>query len=213
MDLKERYPLKYKNEKLTGPYILEKLYEITGGDAIITTEVGQHQMWSAQYFKYQKPRTFLTSGGLGTMGYGLGACIGAKVGMPEKTVINIAGDGCFRMNMNEIATATRYNIPIIQVVFNNHVLGMVRQWQTLFYEQRYSYTNLNDKVDFVKLAEAMGAKAYRITKKEEVEEVFKEAITLNIPVVIDCIIDSDDKVWPMVAPGAPIEEVFTEEDL
>lgn len=213
LDMKEKYPLKYNKDILTGPYIIEKVYEITKGDAIITTEVGQHQMWAAQFFKYQKARTFLTSGGLGTMGYGLGACIGAKVANPDKIVVNMAGDGCFRMNMNEIATATRYNIPIIQIVFNNHVLGMVRQWQSLFYEERYSYTVLNDAVDFVKLAEAMGAKAYRITKKEEVEGVLKEAIELNIPVVIDCQIQSDDKVWPMVAPGAAIDEVFTEEDL
>ncbi len=211
--LKKRYPLKYNQEQLTGPYILEKLYEITDGDAIITTEVGQHQMWAAQYYNYKLPRTFITSGGLGTMGYGLGACIGAKVGMPDKTVINIAGDGCFRMNLNELATATRYDIPIIEIVFNNHVLGMVRQWQTLFYEERYSYTNLRDKVDFVKVAEAMGAKAFRITEKEEVEAVLKEAIALKEPVLIECIIDSDDKVWPMVAPGAAIEDVFTEEDL
>ncbi|NLC19757.1 MAG: biosynthetic-type acetolactate synthase large subunit [Clostridiales bacterium] len=211
--LKEKYPLKYNKDALTGPYIIEKIYEITGGDAIITTEVGQHQMWSAQYYKYKQPRTLLTSGGLGTMGYGLGASIGAKIGRPDKTVINIAGDGCLRMNMNEIATATRYDIPIIELVLNNHVLGMVRQWQTLFYEKRYSYTNLNDKVDFVKLAEAMGAKAYRITKKEEVEPVLKEAISLKAPVLIDCVIDCDDKVWPMVAPGAAIQEVFSEEDL
>lgn len=213
ISMKEKYPLKYNKDMLTGPLILEKLYELTGGDAIITTEVGQHQMWSAQYYKYKQPRSFLSSGGLGTMGYGLGACIGAKVGRPDKTVINIAGDGCFRMNMNEMATATRYNIPIIEIVLNNHVLGMVRQWQTLFYGKRYSNTNLNDKVDFVKLAEAMGARAYRITKKEEVEAVLKEAISLNEPVLIDCQIDCDDKVWPMVAPGAAIEEVFTEEDL
>ncbi len=212
-DLKKKHPLKYNKDILTGPYILEKLYEITNGDAIITTEVGQHQMWSAQYFNYKLPRTFITSGGLGTMGYGLGACIGAKVGMPDKTVVNIAGDGCFRMNMNELATATRYDIPIIEMVFNNHVLGMVRQWQTLFYEQRYSNTNLSDKVDFVKVAQALGAKAYRITKKEEVESVIREAIALKEPVLIECIIDSDDKVWPMVAPGAAIEEVFCEEDL
>ena len=211
--LKEKYPLTYNKERLTGPFILEKLYEITNGDAIITTEVGQHQMWSAQFYKYKLPRTFITSGGLGTMGYGLGACIGAKVGMPDKTVINIAGDGCFRMNMNEIATATRYEIPIIEIIFNNHVLGMVRQWQTLFYDQRYSHTNLKDKVDFIKLGEAMGAKSYRITKPEEVEPVLKEAIALNEPVLIECVIDSDDKVWPMVAPGAAIEEVFSEEDM
>ncbi|HEX3023114.1 MAG TPA: biosynthetic-type acetolactate synthase large subunit [Lachnospiraceae bacterium] len=213
MDLKERFPLKYNQNVLTGPFIIEKLYEITKGDAIITTEVGQHQMWAAQYYKYLKPRTFLSSGGLGTMGYGLGASIGAKMANPDKLVFNLAGDGCFRMNMNETATATRYNIPIIQIVFNNHVLGMVRQWQTLFYGERYSYTVLNDQVDFVKLAEAMGAKAYRVTKKEEVEGVLKEAISLNIPVVIECCIQSDDKVWPMVAPGAAIDEVFSEEDL
>ena len=210
---KAQFPLTYPKDRLTGPYILEKLYEVTGGNAIITTEVGQHQMWAAQFFKYHSPRTFLSSGGLGTMGYGLGASIGAKYGMPNKVVVNIAGDGCFRMNMNEIATATRYNIPIIQIVFNNHVLGMVRQWQTLFYGKRYSHTLLNDSVDFVKVAEAMGATAFRITKPEEVEETLKKAIGLNRPVVIDCMIESDDKVWPMVAPGAAIEEVFTEEDL
>lgn len=213
MEKKEKFPLTYPEDRLTGPYVIEKIHEITGGDAIITTDVGQHQMWAAQYFKYQKPRTFLSSGGLGTMGYGLGASIGAKVGMPEKRVFNIAGDGCFRMNMNEIATATRYNIPIIQVVLNNHVLGMVRQWQTLFYEKRYSQTVLEDKVDFVKVAEAMGAKAYRITKKEEVEPVLREVLSLNEPVLIECVIDQDEKVWPMVAPGAAIGEVFTEEDL
>ena len=212
-EMKEKFPLKYDQSKLTGPYIMETLYKVTNGEAVVTTEVGQHQMWAAQYYKYKDPRTFISSGGLGTMGYGLGACIGAKVARPDKTVVNIAGDGCFRMNMNEIATATRYNIPIVQMVFNNHVLGMVRQWQNLFYGQRYSYTTLNDCVDFVKLAEAMGAKAYRVTKKEEVEPVLTEAIALNIPVVIDFQIESDDKVWPMVAPGAPIQEVFAEEDL
>lgn len=159
-EYKEKHPLTYHPEGLTGPYIVEEIYRQTNGDAIITTEVGQHQMWAAQFYKYTKPRTFLTSGGLGTMGYGLGASLGAKMGMPDKTVVNVAGDGCFRMNMNEIATAARYNIPIIQVVVNNHVLGMVRQWQTLFYEKRYSATVLNDAVDFVKLAEAMGRSEY-----------------------------------------------------
>ena len=212
-EMKEKFPMRYDESKLTGPYIMETLYKVTNGDAVVTTEVGQHQMWAAQYYKYKNPRTFLSSGGLGTMGYGLGACIGAKVACPDKTVVNIAGDGCFRMNMNEIATATRYNIPIVQMVFNNHVLGMVRQWQNLFYGQRYSYTTLNDCVDFVKLAEAMGAKAYRVTTKEEVEPVLREAISLNIPVVIDFQIESDDKVWPMIAPGGGNEEVFTEEDL
>ena len=212
-ELKKTYPLTYVKDQLNGPYIMQKLYEITKGDAIITTEVGQHQMWAAQFYKYSKPRTLITSGGAGTMGYGLGASLGAKVANRDKVVVNVAGDGCFRMNMNEIATATRYNIPIIQLVINNHVLGMVRQWQTLFYGKRYSNTTLNDAVDFVKLAEAMGAKAYRITKIEEVEPVLKEAISLNIPVVIDCQIGSDDKVFPMVAPGAPISEAFAAEDL
>lgn len=212
-ELKEKYPMTYHKDILTGPYIMEKIYELTSGDAIITTEVGQHQMWAAQYYKYKNPRTLITSGGLGTMGYGLGACIGAKTGCKDKTVINIAGDGCFRMNMNELMTATRYNIPIIEVVFSNHVLGMVRQWQDLFYGQRYSSTVFEDKVDFVKIAEAMGAKAYRITKKEDVVPVFKEAMALNMPVLIDCIIDKDDKVFPMVAPGAPISEAFNREDL
>lgn len=210
---KEQYPLQIHQEKLTGPYIIEKINKLTGGDCIITTEVGQHQMWAAQYFKYKAPRTFLTSGGLGTMGYGLGAAIGAQLGSPDKQVFNLAGDGCFRMNMNEIATAARYQVPIVQVVFNNHVLGMVRQWQDLFYGQRYSQTVLNDSVDFVKLAEALGAEGIRITKKEEVEAALEKAMAAKGPVVLDCMIDSDDKVWPMVAPGAAIDEVFGEEDL
>ena len=212
-EYKAKYPLAYHPESLTGPYVIEEIYKQTEGDAIIVTEVGQHQMWAAQYYKFTKPRTLLTSGGLGTMGYGLGAAIGAKMGRPEKTVVNIAGDGCFRMNMNEVATAARYNIPIIQVVVNNHVLGMVRQWQNLFYGQRYSATVLNDAVDFVKLAEAMGAKAVRATTREEFADAFKFALNAGGPVVIDCQIDSDDKVWPMVAPGAPISEAFDEKDL
>ncbi|WP_125143186.1 biosynthetic-type acetolactate synthase large subunit [Clostridium transplantifaecale] len=211
--LKDMYPLRYNKEILTGPYIMEKIYEVTDGEAIISTDVGQHQMWAAQYYKYKRPRQLLTSGGLGTMGYGLGAAIGAKMGCMDKTVINIGGDGCFRMNMNEIATATRYNIPIIQVIFNNHVLGMVRQWQTLFYGMRYSQTVLNDQVDFVKVAEGLGAKAYRVTAKEELEPVLREAISLNVPVVIDCQIGTDDKVFPMVPAGKPIEEAFDEIDL
>ena len=196
--MKDMYPLHYNKEVLTGPAIIEGIYNVTQGDAIIVTEVGQHQMWAAQYYKYKNPHTFLTSGGLGTMGYGLGAALGAKMGKKDKKVFNIAGDGCFRMNMNEIATATRYNIPIIEVIINNHVLGMVRQWQDLYYGKRYSHTILNDQVDFVKLAEAMGAKAYRVTKKEELEPVLKEAMELDIPVVIDCQIHCDDKVFPVV---------------
>lgn len=212
-DYKANYPLTYHPDVLTGPFVVEEIYRQTNGEAIISTEVGQHQMWAAQFYKYTQPRTLLTSGGLGTMGYGLGASIGAKMGAPEKIVVNIAGDGCFRMNMNEIATAARYNIPIIQVVINNHVLGMVRQWQNLFYGQRYSATVLNDAVDFVKLAEAMGAVGIRATTQAEFREAFEKALVMGRPVVIDCQIDSDDKVWPMVAPGAAISEAFSEEDL
>ncbi len=213
LEYKEQYPLTYHKEGLSGPYMIEKIYELTQGDATIVTEVGQHQMWAAQYYRYSKPRTLITSGGLGTMGYGLGAAIGAQIANPDRTVINIAGDGCFRMNMNEIATAVREQLPLIQVVVNNHVLGMVRQWQNLFYEQRYSATVLNDNVDFVKLAEAMGATGIRATTRSEFEEAMKQALSMKTPVVIDAVIDSDDKVWPMVAPGAAISEVFTEEDL
>ena len=191
---KSMYPLKYHPEALSGPFVIEEIYRQTKGDAVIVTEVGQHQMWAAQYYKYTKPRTLLTSGGLGTMGYGLGAALGAKSGCPDKTVVNIAGDGCFRMNMNEIATAVRHQIPIIEVVINNHVLGMVRQWQNLFYEQRYSATVLNDGVDFVKLAEAMGAVGIRAVTQDEFRKAFSEALQLGKPVLIDCIIDSDDKV-------------------
>ena len=210
---KEDYPLIYHKDVLSGPFVVEEIYRQTKGEAIISTEVGQHQMWAAQFYKYTKPRTFLTSGGLGTMGYGLGASLGAKSGRPDKVVVNIAGDGCFRMNMNEIATAVRHNIPVIQVVINNHVLGMVRQWQNLFYGQRYSATVLNDAVDFVKLAEAMGAEGIRATTQEEFKSAFEKAMNLGRPVVIDCQIDSDDKVWPMVAPGAAISEAFDEADL
>ena len=212
-EYKEKYPLVYHKDVLSGPFVVEEIYRQTKGEAIISTEVGQHQMWAAQFYKYSKPRTLITSGGLGTMGYGLGAAIGAQIGNPEKTVINIAGDGCFRMNMNEIATAVREQLPLIQVVVNNHVLGMVRQWQDLFYEQRYSATVLNDAVDFVKMAEAMGATGIRATNREEFDAAMKQALTMKTPVVIDAIIDCDDKVWPMVAPGAAISEVFTEEDL
>ena len=211
--MKDMYPLRYDKNMLTGPFIIQTVNEVTQGDAVIVTEVGQHQMWAAQYYNYRQPRTLLTSGGLGTMGYGLGAAIGAKMGCRDKTVINIAGDGCFRMNMNEIATAARYNIPVVELIVNNHVLGMVRQWQTLFYGKRYSQTILNDSVDFVKLAEAMGAKAYRVTQKEELEPSLREAISLNAPVVIDCQISCDDKVFPMVSPGAPIADAFDDTDL
>ena len=212
-ELKDKFPLKYDDSKLTCPYVIEQLYEETNGEAIITTDVGQHQMWAAQYYRFKEPRTFLSSGGLGTMGYGLGACIGAKVGRPDKIVCNIGGDGCFRMNMNELATASRYNIPIIQIVINNSVLGMVRQWQTLFYDKRYSNTVLSDKVDYCKVAEGLGCEAIRVTKKEEVKDAIHRAIEMKAPVVIECVIDSDDKVFPMVSPGAAISEVFDGEDL
>ena len=211
--LRNKYPLKYEQDKLTGPYVIQELYRVTRGEAIVTTDVGQHQMWAAQYYKYKQPRTLLTSGGLGTMGYGLGACIGAKVGNPDKIVVNIAGDGCFRMNLNELATASRYNIPIIQVVINNHVLGMVRQWQTLFYGQRYSATVLEDKVDFVKVAEGLGCTGIRVTRREEMGPALEKAIAAGGPVVLECQIDCDDKVFPMVPAGAPIEEAFDADDL
>lgn len=212
-ELKEKYPLKYDKANLSCPYVMEEIDRVTNGQAIITTDVGQHQMWAAQYYKYSKPRTFLSSGGLGTMGYGLGACIGAKMGQPDKICINIAGDGCFRMNMNELATASRYNIPIIQVVINNHVLGMVRQWQTLFYDHRYSQTVLNDMVDFCKVAEGLGCMAIRVTAKEEVAPAFEKALAAGRPVVIECMIPEDDKVFPMVPAGAPISEAFDGDDL
>ena len=211
--LKEKYPMKITENVFSGPAVVRKIYEMTHGDAIITTEVGQHQMWAAQFYQYSRPEQFLTSGGLGTMGYGLGAAIGAKVGCPDKTVVNIAGDGCFRMNMNEIATATRSDIPVIEVVINNSVLGMVRQWQTLFYGKRYSHTTLQDKVDFVKVAQAMGAEAERVTTLHEFEEAFERAVKSGRPYLIDCMIDSDLKVWPMVAPGGSIREAFSAEDL
>lgn len=212
-ELKEKYPMRYNRDCFNGPLIMENIYRITKGEAIISTDVGQHQMWAAQHYTFKKPRTLLTSGGLGTMGYGLGAAIGAKVGCKDKTVINIAGDGCFRMNMNELATATRYNIPVIDIIFNNHVLGMVRQWQDLFYGKRYSATVLDDVTDFVKVSEGMGAKAYRVSDIDSFNKALTEAIELNIPCVIECEIAKDDKVFPMVAPGTAISEAFDRQDL
>ena len=216
MDWKRQYALRMvpieSEDEVLPQDVIEELDRLTDGKAIISTEVGQHQMWAAQYFKYSKPRTLLTSGGLGTMGYGLGAAIGAQTANPDKQVINIAGDGCFRMNMNELATASRQKLPLIEVIVNNHVLGMVRQWQTLFYKQHYSATVLDDGVDYVKIAEAMGAAARRVTTQEEFNAAFQEALESKTPFVIDAIVDSDDKVWPMVAPGAPINECFDGKD-
>lgn len=211
-EYKTKFPMTYPKEGLSGPYLIEKIYEMVHGDALMVTEVGQHQMWAAQFYKYKEPRTLLTSGGLGTMGYGLGAAVGAQTANPDKQVINIAGDGCFRMNMNELATAVREKLPLIEIIVNNHVLGMVRQWQTLFYDHHYSATVLDDGVDYVKLAEAMGADAKRATTREEFVAAFQEALESKKPYVIDCIINADDKVWPMVAPGAPINEAFDEKD-
>lgn len=211
-DLKERYPLSY-DEGLTGPYVIEQIDYLTNSEAIICTDVGQHQMWAAQYFNYRRPRQFISSGGAGTMGFGLGAAMGAKLANPHQTVFNIAGDGCFRMNLNELATLSRYNIPVIQVVMNNQVLGMVRQWQTLFYGQRYSNTILEDKVDFCKVAEGLGCKAIKVTTKEEVASAIKIAMEHDGPVVIECMIGKDDKVFPMVAPGGAIAEAFDDTDL
>ena len=213
LDLKKQYPLKYDDKDLTCPYFIEALDKATKGEAIITTDVGQHQMWAAQFYHYSEPRTFLSSGGLGTMGYGLGACIGAKLGRPDKTVVNIAGDGCFRMNMQELATASRYNIPIIEVVINNQVLGMVRQWLRLFYGHRYSQTVLNDAVDYCKVAEALGCVAFRVEKKDEVLPASTTAMECKRPALIEVVIHEDDKVFPMVSPGTPISDVFDADDL
>lgn len=212
-NLKDKYPIKYNKNVLTGPYVIEKIEECFDDNTIICTEVGQNQMWAAQYFHYKNPRQFVSSGGLGTMGYGLGAAIGAKYGNPKSRVINIAGDGCFRMNMNELATASRYNVPIIQVILNNKVLGMVRQWQTFFYEGRYSDTVLDDQVDFCKVAEGLGCKAVRVTKMDELEKVLLEADSYNGPFVIECMIQEDDKVFPMVAPGKSLKDTFDQDDL
>ena len=212
-ELKEKYPLSYDPSELSCPYIMQEIDRITKGEAIITTDVGQHQMWASQYYTYTMPRTFLSSGGLGTMGYGLGACIGAQLGQPDKICINIAGDGCFRMNMNELATASHYNIPIIEVVINNHVLGMVRQWQTLFYGKRYSQTVLSEQVDYCTVAKGLGCEAIRVSKKEEVADAIQKAIDLKKPVLIECIIPEDDKVFPMVPAGAPISEAFDASDM
>ena len=211
---KKDFPMTYPKDRLTCQYLIERLDALTGSDAIVSTDVGQHQMWTAQFYKFKSPRQFLTSGGLGTMGYGLGACIGAKVANPDRICVNIAGDGCFRMNMNELMTASRNHLPIIEIVIDNRVLGMVRQWQTLFYGQRYSNTVIEDETDYCKAAEAMGCKAYRIKSTDEVDRVLKEALaSKDTPVLIDAVIHEDDKVFPMVNPGGAIADAFDESDL
>ncbi|NLM34072.1 MAG: biosynthetic-type acetolactate synthase large subunit [Clostridiales bacterium] len=204
---KEQYPLKDKHKGLSPKFILNKLYDLTQGDIIITTEVGQNQVWAAQYYTYIKPRSFISSGGLGTMGYGLGAAIGASLGNPGKKVVNVAGDGSFKMNSNELATLSKYKPSVIQLVFNNHALGMVRQWQELFCNSRFSFTLLGDDVDFIKLGAAYGIKGIRIESNDQVEEALREALKAEGPVILECIINEENMVLPMVAPGAPIDEI------
>lgn len=211
---KTKFPLAYLDDgKQVKPQtVVRKIYKQTNGEAIIVTEVGQNQLWAAQWYKYTKPRTYLSSGGLGTMGYGLGAAIGAQIANPDKKVINIAGDGSFRMNLQELATAVRYKLPVIIAILNNGVLGMVRQWQTLFLDKRYAETTLDDNLDYVKLAEAFGAVGIRVDDPAEVDAALERALAqTGRPVVIDFRIDKDDKVYPIVPPGASIEDVITED--
>ena len=206
-DIQEKFPL-LRGHGLTAELVVESAYNATGGEAIVATEVGQHQIWTAQFYKFKRPGQFLTSGGLGTMGYGLGAAIGAQIGNPDKVVINIAGDGSFRMNLNEIMTAVKYKLPVVIVIVNNGVLGMVRQWQTMFYDKRYSFTTVDDELNYTKLAEAFGAGCYNVTDPDLVESTIKQAIADRRPTIVNCIIDRDDKVFPMVAPGAPIDDLI-----
>jgi acetolactate synthase-1/2/3 large subunit len=196
-------------ERIKPQYVIEKLYEVTKGDAIITTEVGQNQMWAAQFFKFDNPRTFLTSGGLGTMGYGFPAAIGAQIAMPQKTVIDIAGDGSIQMNIQEIATAVQYRLPVIVAILNNMVLGMVRQWQELFYDKRYSHTCMSVAPDYVKLAEAYGAAGFKVTETSEVEKVIKSALKIkDRPVIIDFRVEPFEGVYPMVPAGQPLNKML-----
>ena len=209
-NLKKDFPLKYdKSSKGIKPsYVIEKIYEITKGDAIICTEVGQHQMWTAQFYKFSQPRTFITSGGLGTMGYGLPASIGAKVGKPDKTVIDIAGDGSIQMVSQEFATAVLNRIPVKIMILNNGYLGLVRQWQEFFYNKRYSHTSIQNSVDFVKLIEAYGGVGFRVTEKSQVEETIKKALSIDNVVVVDFWIDREENVYPMVPTGSPINQML-----
>ncbi len=206
---KKEYPITYKKDnKLRPQYIVEQIYEVTDGKAIITTEVGQNQMWAAQFYKYTSPRTFISSGGLGTMGYGFPAAIGAKIGCPDKVVVDIAGDGSIQMNIQELAVAVHNKIPVVIAILNNGFLGMVRQWQELFYKRRYSGTNLTGNPDFVKLAESYGAVGIRVTKKSDVTKALKEAISLKKPVVIDFMIEQEENVFPMVPAGAALNDMI-----
>lgn len=213
--LKEDYPLKYdrSSNKVKPAYVVEKIYELTKGDAIICTEVGQNQMWAAQYYKFTKPRTLVSSGGLGTMGFGLPASIGAKIGRPDKTVIDIAGDGSIQMVSQELSTAVTNKINIKIMLLNNGYLGMVRQWQEFFFKKRYSQTCIYNCVDFVKLVEAYGGVGFRVKKKEEVEGAIKKALEINNLVLVDFWIDREENVYPMVAPGSPISEMLESEML
>lgn len=207
-ELQREHPVDDGGSGLSGPYMIRTLYERTKGEAVITTEVGQHQMWAAQYYCYQFPRQLITSGGCGTMGFGLGASIGASIGLSHRKVFNIAGDGCFRMNMNELATAKREHVPIVEIIMDNHVLGMVRQWQNLFYDEHYSATVLDENVDYVKLADSFGIDAVRVTTREEYSKALDRAMEAREPFLIDAVIDRDEKVWPMVAPGKSISKCF-----
>ncbi|HOJ70530.1 MAG TPA: biosynthetic-type acetolactate synthase large subunit [Syntrophorhabdaceae bacterium] len=206
---KKDYPLTYaKNGKLKPQYVIERIYALTKGDAIISTEVGQNQMWTAQFYKFHKPRTILTSGGLGTMGYGFPAAIGAQVAFPDRLVIDIAGDGSIQMNIQELATAVQFNLPVKVVILNNGFLGMVRQWQELFYGKRYTWTHMNYAPDFVKLAQAYNAVGYRIEKEEDVDRILKEAFANKRPTFIDVHVDPEEGVYPMVPAGAALRDML-----
>lgn len=211
-------PVQHGTEEfpVTPQELIEKLDELTDGRAVISTEVGQNQMWAAQYYKYRQPRSFISSGGLGTMGFGLGASLGAKVGCPDKTVVNIAGDGSFAMNLNELITASAHNIPIIEIVINNNVLGMVRQWQRLFYEKHFSQTTLDNRhIDYVKLGESFNIQTFVIAKTEDIEPVLKKALDISktAPCMIEVRIDRDINVLPMIPAGKPVVDPITEIDL
>lgn len=205
---KLRYPIRVTEESRRPREIIRALKKVLPADSFITTEVGQHQMWAAQYYKHELPGHFLTSGGLGTMGYGTGASIGTQCGNPTARVVNVAGDGSFRMNCNELATLARYRLPVVIVLMNNHCLGMVRQWQTLFFDEHYSETTLDTPLDWIKLAEAYGVHGMRMSAEDDPEVVLKAALELHAPVVVECEIPIDDKVYPMVAPGASIEDML-----